>query len=202
MEHVVKDGTGKEAGIRGFRVGGKTGTAQKFDSKLGAYSDERSVVSFVGILPADNPDLVVVVVLDEPQGKASGGKTAAPVFRRIASHSMRYRRVPARVDGPDVSPRPFRFCSLNSGTVAGGTGNAPRTAGPAFRGSGRWQMPELMFRPLRSALRALDGLPVQIRLEGSGTVVIQDPLPGDPVGAGQSVYLRAVPDATAGGGQG
>jgi cell division protein FtsI (penicillin-binding protein 3) len=200
MEHVVEDGTGRAAGIRGFRVGGKTGTAQKFDSKAMAYSNERSVVSFVGILPVDDPDLVIVVVLDEPQGKASGGKTAAPVFRSIASRSMHYRRVPARDAGTEPPPRSFRFCSLASGTE--GAGSHPGTAGPAFRGSGRWEMPELRFRPLRSALRVLDGLPVAIRLEGSGTVVFQDPLPGSLVGAGQTLYLRAVPGAAEGAGQG
>ena len=63
-------------------------------------------------------------------------------------------------------------------------------------------MPELRFRPLRSALRALDGLPVAIRLEGSGTVVFQDPLPGGLVGAGQTLYLRADPGAAEGAGQG
>jgi cell division protein FtsI (penicillin-binding protein 3) len=68
LEGVVTEGTGGKAAINGFRVAGKTGTAQKIDPRTGAYSDSKFVSSFVGYVPADNPRLAMIVVIDEPQG--------------------------------------------------------------------------------------------------------------------------------------
>ncbi len=192
MEAVVEEGTGRAGRIRGYRVGGKTGTAQKFDAAAGSYSDERFVVSFVGVLPLENPEMVVVVVLDEPQGKASGGKTAAPVFQRIASRGLYYRRVPAHVPAGTKAAFPARRCSLASGLPAG-PGRFCPAAASTLAGAGAREMPDVRFRPLRSALRMLDGLPATVRLEGSGTVVFQDPPPGSRLGAGSTLFLRALP---------
>ena len=126
MEAVVEGGTGGDAGIRGSHVGGKTGTAQKFDPAAGAYATDRHVVSFAGVLPLENPEIVVVVVLDEPRGRASGGRTAAPVFRRIASRSLYYRRVPA--GGPEAVAigLPGTRCSRVPAPI-NGTGGAAMT---------------------------------------------------------------------------
>lgn len=192
MESVVLEGTGAAARVPGYRVGGKTGTAQKYDAAAGAYSDERSVVSFVGVLPLEAPEMVVAVVLDEPQGKASGGRTAAPVFGRIASRGMHYRRVP---DGVREVRKPVPAVSRVSslGEHAGPGGRIRPAAAPAFRGAGVRQMPDVRFQPLRSALRMLDGIPAAVRLEGTGTVVSQEPVPGSPVGDGSTLVLRALP---------
>jgi cell division protein FtsI (penicillin-binding protein 3) len=197
MEAVVDGGTGKEARIRGFRVGGKTGTAQKVDPATGRYSDHRSVASFVGILPVENPEMVIVVALDEPQGHATGGRAAAPVFRQIASHSLRYRRVPARISEDREPAAPLRLCSLASPVPGAETRGASVPAGYPFAGSTRWKMPDLRLLPLRSAFRALGEIPVSVRLEGSGTVVFQDPLPGSPLGPGTILFLQALPEAGA-----
>ncbi|HEX6949604.1 MAG TPA: penicillin-binding protein 2 [Nitrospira sp.] len=94
MEGVVTNGTGMKAAIPGFRVAGKTGTAQKVDPRTGAYSSALSIGSFVGFVPADAPRLAMIIVIDEPQGEAWGGVVAAPVFRRVGEQVLTYMGVP------------------------------------------------------------------------------------------------------------
>ncbi len=83
-------GTAVEAAIAGFRVAGKTSTAQKVDPATGKYSNEKYTAVFVGFVPVDHPRLVVAVVLDEPMLGRYGGELAGPVFRRVAEASLRY----------------------------------------------------------------------------------------------------------------
>lgn len=90
LEGVVTTGTGSKAAVPGYRVAGKTGTAQKIDPDTGAYSPALSVVSFAGYVPAEDPRLTIVAVIDEPQGDAWGGTVAAPVFRRVAEQTLAY----------------------------------------------------------------------------------------------------------------
>lgn len=101
LERVVSpDGTGARAGIRHYRVAGKTGTAWK--STQGGYSKDRYTAVFAGIAPASDPELVAVVVIDEPQGEQfHGGDAAAPVFANIVSDALRLMAVP-----PDDLPEP------------------------------------------------------------------------------------------------
>ena len=94
MEGVVTSGTGTKAAIPGFRVAGKTGTAQKVDPRTGTYSSALSIGSFVGFVPADAPRLAIIVVIDEPQGEAWGGVVAAPVFQRVGEQVLTYLGVP------------------------------------------------------------------------------------------------------------
>jgi cell division protein FtsI (penicillin-binding protein 3) len=86
-------GTGTLAAVPGFRVAGKTGTAQKVDPVTGGYSVDKRISSFVGFVPVEDPRLVVLVIMDEPSGKTYGGLVAAPVFSRIADQALRYLRV-------------------------------------------------------------------------------------------------------------
>ena len=80
-------GTGRRARVEGYTVAGKTGTAQK--PVGGAYSDTAHVGSFVGFLPAERPELGIIVVVDEPQPAHTGGIVAAPAFAEIACQSVR-----------------------------------------------------------------------------------------------------------------
>jgi cell division protein FtsI (penicillin-binding protein 3) len=90
----VENGTGKEAKIAGYKVAGKTGTAEKFDPTTGKYSKTNYIASFVGYLPADRPRVTILVMLDEPQGFYWGGSVAAPVFARVALRIMHHLGVP------------------------------------------------------------------------------------------------------------
>lgn len=106
MESVTsKEGTAPLAAIPGFRVAGKTGTAQKYDSAIGRYSKDKYISSFVGVVPSGNPEIALIVVLNEPRGAVYyGGYVAAPAFRRIAERTLRYLRVV-----PEESPESILF---------------------------------------------------------------------------------------------
>jgi cell division protein FtsI (penicillin-binding protein 3) len=93
LKDVVAEGTGTYAAMPGYQVAGKTGTAQKPDSH-GGYATGRYVASFVGIVPASRPRVVVLVTVDEPQGAIWGGVVAAPAFQQIARFDLQYLEVP------------------------------------------------------------------------------------------------------------
>ena len=93
LKDVVAEGTGTYAAMPGYQVAGKTGTAQKPDSH-GGYATGRYVASFVGIVPASRPRLVILVMVDEPQGAIWGGTVAAPAFQQIARFDLQYLEVP------------------------------------------------------------------------------------------------------------
>ncbi len=95
LKTAVKNGTGKNAEAPGFDVAGKTGTAQKMDKETRRYSKTAFVSSFIGFVPADNPKLAILVMVDEPQGTYWGGEVAAPAFREIAKQVLRYINVPS-----------------------------------------------------------------------------------------------------------
>ncbi len=108
LQSVTIDGTGKAAAVRGYTVGGKTGTAQKIDAS-GRYSHGKYVSWFSGFVPADDPALVIVVMVDEPRGpKFHGGDVAAPVFSRIALPVLQYLGVPADSEAPLLFDRSVR----------------------------------------------------------------------------------------------
>jgi cell division protein FtsI (penicillin-binding protein 3) len=114
---VSAQGTGGEAAIPGYTVAGKTGTAAKPDAS-GGYSDTNYVASFVGIVPATKPRLVVLVSIDEPQGQIFGGLVAAPAFKEIANFALQYLNVPP--DDPG---------SLGTTTTTGGASTASTSGG-------------------------------------------------------------------------
>ncbi|NMO94782.1 stage V sporulation protein D [Paenibacillus lemnae] len=96
LESVVAKGTGRPAFIDGYRVGGKTGTAQKVIN--GRYSSTEHIVSFIGFAPADDPEIVVYTAVDNPKGIQFGGVVAAPIVQNILEDSLHYLQVPKRSD--------------------------------------------------------------------------------------------------------
>jgi cell division protein FtsI/penicillin-binding protein 2 len=94
LRKVVSDqGTGELADVKGYAVAGKTGTAEKIDRTTGRYSDTAFTSSFVGYAPADDPQLLIAVVVDEPTGIYYGGDIAAPAFEKIAEFSLQNMRI-------------------------------------------------------------------------------------------------------------
>ena len=81
LEGVVRDGSGKKAYIEGYRVAGKTGTAQKYEN--GAIAAGKYVASFVGYFPANDPKYLALVIIDEPQGEYYGSTVAAPYAKQV-----------------------------------------------------------------------------------------------------------------------
>jgi cell division protein FtsI (penicillin-binding protein 3) len=95
---TVEDGTGKQAQVRGYQVAGKTGTAQKVKEDGSGYEVDRYIASFVGMVPAEAPRLVILVMVDEPATQHLGAYVAAPAFAKIADFSLKCLGI-----GPSVS---------------------------------------------------------------------------------------------------
>ena len=97
---ITEGGTAPSAAIAGYRVAGKTGTAQRYDPDCGCYRGY--TMSFMGFAPADDPALVVAVVLQDPQGASGGGVSSGPVFAEVMSFALRRERIP-----PTGAPSPM-----------------------------------------------------------------------------------------------
>ncbi|GIV08127.1 MAG: stage V sporulation protein D [Fimbriimonadales bacterium] len=95
LVRAVEEGTGKQAQVRGYWVAGKTGTAQKALEGGRGYAQGKYIASFVGMIPAENPRAVILVLADEPQNGYYGGEAAAPAFRQVAQFLMWYWRIPS-----------------------------------------------------------------------------------------------------------
>ena len=96
---VVDRGTGKKAAVDGYTVAGKTGTAQKVEPS-GVYSHRKVLASFVGFVPAEDPQAVILVMLDEPEKDRWGGTAAAPIFKRVAEQALHHLQVPSHYARP------------------------------------------------------------------------------------------------------
>lgn len=102
LAEVVERGTGKRAATTGYRVAGKTGTAQKFNRLVGDYSSTSLVTSFIGFAPVEYPKVVIAAIVDEPALNEWGGTVAAPLFKRIAERVLPYLDIP-----PETTVREF-----------------------------------------------------------------------------------------------
>ena len=131
MQGVTEDGTAKAAAIPGYPVAGKTGTAQKVSN--GRYDPSKFLASFVGIVPADNPRLVIAVMIDEPQGIHYGGVVAAPAFKAIAESALRYLGVApsSRASGARQARQAAQGAEQARARAGGGRGRQPGLDEPA-----------------------------------------------------------------------
>jgi cell division protein FtsI/penicillin-binding protein 2 len=93
---LAPGGTAPEAAIPGYPLAGKTGTANKIDEETGEYSESRYIASFAGFAPAAEPELLITVMVDEPQGAIYGAEVAAPAFQEIAAFALPYLKIPPR----------------------------------------------------------------------------------------------------------
>jgi len=194
LESVVLEGTGTPAAVAGYRVAGKTGTAEKVIG--GRYAEGHYVASFVGFVPAGEPQLVIAVVIDEPWPAYHGSEAAAPVFRAIAQQALlhlgiRPLREPHRAwpgerppSGPlpDDRPAARRQVSL---ARAGPPAPVPVPAGtvPDFTGLSK-----------RRAVAVASRLGLRLELHGSGFVRRQQPSAATPLElAGSTLELWLTP---------
>ncbi len=162
LEAVVEEGTGGKAAVPGYRVAGKTGTAQK--PVRGGYSPDKHLASFVGFAPARDPAFVALIAVDEPIGLFHGGDVAAPVFAAVARELLPYLGMPP--DQPVVAPRqPTRPLLV-----------AERRSAPPAVVAGT--MPDLRGLSARQALTLAAGAGFEPDLHGSGFVARQSPAPG------------------------
>lgn len=169
-------GTATRAVVPGYLVAGKTGTAQKV--KDGVYSPAR-IGSFVGFIPADDPVLAVMVVVDEPtKGSKYGGIVAAPAFAEIAGQAMRELGIPPN---PELLKKPLPTLPVEPWPEA-----PPLEL--AWAGHG-WVLPDLTGRPFREVLAALQGSGIRLELEGGGHVVAQQPAAGIAMAPGQTLRV-------------
>lgn len=194
---VVEDGgTGVEAAVPGFRVAGKTATAQKVDPATGRYSEDKYTASFVGFVPAKDPKLVIAVVLDEPMIGRYGGDLAGPVFRRVAIGALRYLGVTSgrgqqSLEGITREGDPADAILAAAKPAAAPPPPAPMTVGPPLPASAR--VPDVQGFGARDAVRAVTAAGLVPEIEGSGKLVRQHPPPGSQVAKGSAVRLVLEP---------
>jgi cell division protein FtsI (penicillin-binding protein 3) len=89
---ISKNGTGTLAALEGYSVSGKTGTSQKIGNE-GTYAEDKYISSFVGFTPSENPEIAILVVIDEPEEKVYGGIVAAPAFKKIAHETLNHMNI-------------------------------------------------------------------------------------------------------------
>lgn len=196
---VEEGGTGVEAAMTGFRVAGKTATAQKVDPATGKYSEDRYTASFVGFVPAEKPRLVVAVVLDEPMIGRYGGDLAGPVFRRVAEASLRYLGVPPSNAVPKIKTVTRAGDPAEATLLAMGAAKTKADAkeetvpvvvqpvGPPLPLSVR--VPDATGLGARAAVRSIGSVGLVPLVEGTGRLVKQIPSAGTPATKGSSVRL-------------
>ena len=191
---VGEGGTGEEAQLVNYTVLGKTGTARRFED--GRYSQTRYVSSFAAIFPADDPQLVVIVKVDNPRVSYYGGRTAAPVTRSMLQQSLASRRVA-------INRARLALPSAGEGSVA--PTRATETGRPLDRPAVvvSWPykpadptavavpVPALQGLSVRSAALALHRRGLRMRLDGLGRVTRTVPEAGDSIRPGSSVAVWA-----------
>ena len=106
LEKVVLKGTGRRAQIPGYRVGGKTGTSEKWNNILKKYESDKKFLTFAGIVPVQDPRFVCIVTIDEPSGlgedfQVGGGTIAAPLFAQVAGRVAQFMNLTPTEEIPE-----------------------------------------------------------------------------------------------------
>ena len=208
LEGVTLRGTAKAAQLDGYSAAGKTGTAQKIDPKTRAYSATKHVASFVGFAPVSNPQVVIIVVVDEPAGAYHGGDVAAPVFREVAElilptlgvmPDIEVKSVPELV--AQVNENPERAAKMREeqaqneqerrATLPTVDSNGGRSGEVVYAVATKkaMLMPDLRGRSVRDVARTCAQLGLQVEARGEGRVFKQNPSAGTEVTTGQLVYV-------------
>jgi cell division protein FtsI (penicillin-binding protein 3) len=170
----TEDGTGKHARIVNVAVAGKTGTSQKFDFARRAYSSERVKTSFMGFFPAQDPQVAILVILDEPQRDKWGGVAAAPVFRDIGEQILTRFRTNIRENPPREEEKPGTGMKVRLVSAP-----APLTVQESLE-SDEALIPDFRGMSIREVIRKSKEKGLEVRISGSGWATAQQPAAGHP----------------------
>ena len=189
-------GTAHRAAIDGVRISAKTGTAQVTSSRTGAYSESDFIASMIGIVPTEEPQLIVYVVVQNPRGQSYyGSQIAAPIFREVAVSLMDKLGIPRA--GTASVPTP-RGAAVPTPHPAAPSPQAPQGSMPAAS-TGKWSvsgmeigstMPDLRGASKKLLLPLLLRKDLAVTINGSGYVASQDPLPGARIQDGMKIDLE------------
>jgi cell division protein FtsI (penicillin-binding protein 3) len=196
LANAVTEGTGRGAFVRGLSVAGKTGTAWRFDSELG-YSGGDYTASFVGLIPAEEPELVILVKLDKPSGAYYGGATAAPVMRSAVRAALAgsHWSAPPLMGEPEI---PDKQAGVTAGQAPSGGPYVFALDTPLLRTQGendrrllddRAVVPDVTGLSLRAAAQRLHETGWRVVVQGGGRVVSTQPPVGTRLRAGEPVVL-------------
>jgi len=189
MEHVVLAGTGKSAKIRGYSVGGKTGSAQIYDPKTKVYLHKYHA-SFMGFTPVNDPRLVTIITLNG--STKYGGAVAAPVFSKVTESALRILSIPKDLPD-DPKSEPTVALAVNDAPEAILTEEKPveevENSGSTLTKSSL-VTPNFSGMTLRTVLEVAGKSGFRIDPSGSGLVRSQIPAAGEPVAYGQKIKLR------------
>ena len=198
-EVVSPDGTGRRAGLAGVAVAGKTGTAQKLDPETHRYEDDY-IAWFIGIVPADDPQLVVAVALDEPQRAHSGGVVAAPLFARVSAAQLAHLGIITHPEplAPGRAPSEMMLAENHDPEPTAVQPSAPRRSpAPAHpplevaRIGDRVFMPDFRGYSLPEVRQITAAHALDLQASGLGRAVEQRPAPGTVLANGERrVYVR------------
>jgi cell division protein FtsI (penicillin-binding protein 3) len=184
-------GTGEMAQLANYSVLGKTGTAVRFQG--GHYVRGQYTASFAAIFPADHPQLVVIVKIDNPRGKYYGGLTAAPVTRTMLQQALASRRV--AIDRGRLAPRDTAAPDVIKALAAAPAGPSPVVVTLPYRpppvNAAARPVPDVTGRSIREAALALHRRGFRVNLRGLGRVVRTVPAAGDNARPGSSVLVLA-----------
>ncbi len=190
MEGVTAPGgTGTNAAVDGYRVAGKTGTAQKADPVSHRYSASKRTGSFIGFVPADRPRLTILVVIDEPKTSPYGGVVAAPVFHGIALNALAYLKI-APHNGTLRKAK-----NAETGTAPAATQESMAEGEGVDVPAGGETMPDFRGMSMRRVMQVMEKRNINIRLMGSGRAMEQHPAPGQAIRGSDEVWVRFAPSA-------
>lgn len=193
MEGVTqKGGTATNAAIEGFRVAGKTGTAQKVDPVSRGYSATKRTASFVGFVPAEKPLLTILVVIDEPATSPYGGVVAAPAFREIAFNTLCYLKAAGVGKACELPKSTTVQAAPIAATQTSAAADAEEGGSIEVAGAGT-AMPDFRGMSMRRVLQIMEKRQLNLQLRGSGRVIEQHPQPGQVIHGSDEIWVRLAP---------
>ena len=183
MEKVVSEGGGKKASIPGYRIAGKTGTAEK-KAVNGGYAKGEYITSFVGFVPADKPKYAMLVMVDTPKGSnIYGSQVAAPIFKDVLQQILNLTCIP-----PDNDKSLASIGKLESGTK-GASERTKLKLRLEFTANKQVKLPDFTGADISTTMEVLEKGRLRLRPKGSGYAYKQEPAAGTAVAPGTVVKV-------------